>query len=151
MSAERLRFREASPVILSFGRVEDLLAELEEGMVVRVDRMLKDGKADKHGIGIRTASVIMTARREGEILIANLITGFVQTVNGRAWDKETAKLAEENTERVEEILREQIRNAGFEVRRGVYAFPQHLVMYRSTSDWVGWKEGKVVSREAKLT
>ena len=51
MSAERLRFREAFPAVLSFGRVEDLLSELPRGGVVRVDRVLKDGRASKHGIG----------------------------------------------------------------------------------------------------
>ena len=145
-AGERLRTRETHIAVLTFGRVEDLLSELPSGGTVRLDTMIRDGRRGKYGLGMRTASIIVSARRGDEILAAKVITGFIPTANGAIMSEREARLAEDNTDAAEQILREQLGEAGYEVLKGTYALPQDAVLYRATSDRIGWEEGRVVRK-----
>lgn len=148
---ETLRTPERPLKILSFGTIEDLVEELKDhppdAGVVRVDSCLEESKSDKSGLGVRIASVLVTASRKEELLVANLITTYVQTVNGRVWREEEAALADENNQEARRIIEEQFREAGLALRPGAYAVPHDLILYRATSQRIGFEDRKVTARK----
>jgi len=106
---EKLRSIELAPRVVSFGTIEDFLEELKErppdGGVIRVDRRILDSKAGKHGMGLRTGSVFLSAKRGEELLVANFVTGYMQTLNRRPFGGEEAiRLHQENIDKALAVL-----------------------------------------------
>lgn len=141
---EAERRTEGLPKVLSFGKVEDMLDELVErppdGNIVRIDSCIKDSEANKMGLGLRTASVLITTRRRDEIVVANLIHTYCQTVHGRLLREEDTGIAANNQRVVQRVIEEQFRERGFVTGRGTYALPDNLTIYRSTCDRVLFKD-----------
>ena len=151
---ETLRPAEQSLRVVSFGSVEDMVADLRECPpdrgVVRIETCLKDGQAGRYGIGLRVASVVLTARRRDELLVANCVTTYVQTMNGRSFCEEDGRLADENNKEAKSILEEQLQEAGLSVRPGSYSLPDSLALYRATSQRITFnKERRVAARGEK--
>lgn len=142
---------EATTKVLSFGVVEDMFDDLvsrpPDGNLVRVDTCLKESGGNG-GLGLRTASVLITARRGDEVLVANIIHTYYQTMHGRALRENDQGLAAENHEVVKRVLEEQLREQGFTIGRGTYALPDHLSIYRSTSERIVFQERKALARDS---
>lgn len=149
MEREKLRSIELAPRVVSFATVEDFLGELKErppdGGLIRVERRILDSRADKHGIGLRTGSVMLSAKRGEELLVANFVTGYMQTLNRRPFgSEEEIRLNQENVDKALAVLEEEVRRAGFAIGRGVYALPEDLLLYQARSRRLAFQDGRVV-------
>lgn len=120
------RYPAYCPNVLSFGKVEDLVEELvarpPDGNVVRVDSCLKDSDGNGAGLRLRTASVLITARRIDELLVANMVHSYYRTFHNQALLERDLRLAKENDLTVRRVIEAQLRGHGF----SIYLSPQYV-------------------------
>jgi hypothetical protein len=126
--------------------VEELTARPPEGRVVRIDACIQESNGNGSGLKLRTASVLLTARRGDEVLVANMVHSYYRTFHNQPLMDGELQLARENDQTVQRILAEQLQEQGFTIGRGSYALPDNLTIYRSTSDRIVFKDRKALAK-----
>jgi len=152
MSKETIQTIERAPKVLTFATVEDFLSDLAENPpelgIVRVDRRILDSRAGRHGVGLRTGSIMLSAKRRDEILVANVVVGVMQTLNGKPFGREEeVRHQQENTDKALAIMEEEVRKAGFLVGRGVYALPDDLILYQARCQRIAFVGSRLIDRK----
>lgn len=154
MTRERELLPDHRPAVVSFGSVEDLLADLSrqppEEKLVRLERQIRR-RSGRDGLGEVMVSAVLAARRKDELLLAQYVVGYLATVHGRplAPAGEVRALSE-NTTNALAILEDEVRQAGFQVARGAYALPEGLTIYRATCERIGFSNGRVVDLKGQI-
>lgn len=137
---------------LSFGSVEDLLedlkAEAPDGGIVRISVSVREQWEKGNPVGLGVASVLITAARYDEVVVAEVLVQQCQLVSPRKpLDEKAGAVADENAANALALLRNQFEAAGFTVRAGAYAIPKDISIYRATSSRIRFENGRVVPRE----
>jgi len=120
-----------------FGAVEDVLADLHEqgapdGNVVRVERLVRTRQHTMGGVA--TQGVLITARRNDEVLSAWVIVGRLALDPwGHPLDHERARASAERHRDAQRLIGAQITDAGFAVRTGLYLLPDEGYGFAATS------------------
>lgn len=110
-----------------FGSVEDLLADMQdqgvpEGNIVRVERLVRTRQHTMGGVA--TQGVLITARRNDEVLSAWVIVGRLALDPwGQPLDHERARASAERHRDAQRMIGAQVADAGFAVRTGFYLLP----------------------------
>jgi hypothetical protein len=150
IGVEAKRVPEIAPRVLSFGKVDDLVEELTarppEGRVVRMDACIQETNGQGAGLKLRAASVLITARRGDEVLVANMVHSYYRTFHSQPLVDRDVQLARENNITVQRVLAEQLQEQGFTIGRGSYALPENLTIYHSTSDRIVFKDHKAYAK-----
>lgn len=141
--------REAVANVLSFGSVDDMIEELvarpPDGNVVRLDSYLRDEDGGDRGLRLRTASVLLTARRIDELLVANLVHSYYRAFYNQPLLPRDWQLSLDNDRLVTRVLEAQLRERGFLVGRGAYALPENLMLYQASSSRLLFKERQAIA------
>lgn len=144
------RPREAVASIISFGSIDDLVEELvarpPEGNLVRLDSCLKDVNGRGPGLRVRRASVLVSARRGDEVLVADMVHSYYRALHDEPLVERELRLAMDNDGTVARVIEEQLRERGFAVGRGAYALPERLVLYHALSERIVFQEGRAIPR-----
>jgi hypothetical protein len=111
-----------------------------------MDACLQESNGNGAGLKLRTASVLLTARRGDEVLVANMVHSYYRTFHNQPLVDRDVQLARENDQTVQRVLAEQLQEQGFTIGRGSYALPEHLTIYRSTSDRIVFKDHKAYAK-----
>jgi hypothetical protein len=147
-SIETRRLPEAR--VLSFGKVDDLVEELAsrppDNNLVRLDACITETNGNGSGLKVRTASVLVTARRKDEVLVANMVHSYYRTFYGQPLVERDRQLAVDNDKTVQRVLSEQLQEKGLAIGRGSYAVPGNLTLYKATSDRIVFKNNKAYAK-----
>lgn len=120
-----------------FGSVEDVLADLHDrgapdGNVVRVERLVRTRQHTMGGVA--TQGVLLTARRDDEVLSAWVIVGRLALDPwGQPLDPERARASAERHRDAQRVIGAQVADAGFAVRTGLYLLPDAGYGFAATS------------------
>jgi hypothetical protein len=136
--------------VLSFGKVDDLVEELAnrppDDNLVRLDACIQEANGNGSGLKVRTASVLISARRKDEVLVANMVHSYYRTFHNLPLVDPDVRLARENDQTVQRVLSEQLEEQGFTIGRGSYAVPGNLALYKATSDRIVFKNNKAYAK-----
>ena len=150
IGVEAKRTPEIAPRVLSFGKVDDLVEELTarppEGRVVRMDACLQESNGQGAGLKVRTASVLVTARRKDEVLVANMVHSYYRTFYNQPLVERDRQQAVDNDKTVQRVLGEQLQEKGFAIGRGSYAVLGNISIYKATSDRIVFKGGAAYAK-----
>lgn len=120
-----------------FGAVEDLLTDLQDhgapdGNIVRVERLVRTRQHTMGGVARQ--GVLITARRNDEVLSAWVIVGRLAL---DPWeqplDHARAKASAERHRDAQRVIGAQVVDAGFAVRTGLYLLPDAGFGFAATS------------------
>ncbi|MEO7075869.1 MAG: hypothetical protein ABI068_11260 [Ktedonobacterales bacterium] len=120
-----------------FGAVEDVLADLHEqgapdGNIVRVERLVRNRQHTMGGVA--TQGVLITARRNDEVLSAWVVVGRLSLdPRGQPLDHERARASAERHREAQRVIGAQVADAGFAVRTGLYLLPDAGYGFAATS------------------